>query len=136
MLLSVVGLIFVVGGGLGIHQYRRLNRTGERVPGTVVGLRWRTRPAGPDGGSVRVCHPVLAFRTLDGRDIQAETGAGHSRVIAQPGEQVPVIYDPRNPAKAEINTRAGRPAWLPVIFVMAGVALICYDLFSATAGKA
>jgi hypothetical protein len=132
MLLFVVGLIFVVSGGYGIHQYRRLNRIGERVFGTVVGLRWRSS-AGPDGGSVRVCHPVLAFRTLDGRDIQAETGAGSSRVIAQPGEQVPVIYDPRNPAKAEINTRAGRPVWLPVIFIMAGVATICYDLFSGKA---
>src|ERR1700751_4615392 len=134
MLVFVVGLIFVVGGGCGIHQYRRLNRTGERVPGTVVDLRWRSRSSsGPDGGSFRVCHPVLAFRTLDGRDIQAETGVGSSRVIAQPGEQVPVIYDPRNPAKAEINTRAGRPVWLPVIFIMAGVAMICYDLFSGKA---
>lgn len=131
MLLFVVGLIFVVGGGYGIHQNRRLNRIGERVPGTVVGLRWRMSSS--DAG--RVCHPVLAFRTLDGRDIQAETGVGSSRVIAQPGEQVPVIYDPRNPVKAEINTRAGRAAWLPVIITMAGVATICYGLFSATSGK-
>jgi hypothetical protein len=134
MLLFIVGLTFAVGGGFGIHQYRRLNRTGERVPGTVVGLRWRRTSSGPDGG--RVCHPVLAFRTLDGQDIQAETGVGSSRVIAQPGEQVPVIYDPRNPAKAEINTRAGRAAWLPVIFTMAGVAMICYGLFRSIAGKA
>lgn len=133
MLVYFVGLMFVLGGGYGIHRDRRLNRTGERVPGTVVGLRWRSS-SGPDGG--RACHPVLAFRTLDGRDIQAETRVGSSRVIAHPGEQVPVIYDPRNPARAEINTRAGRAAWLPVIFTMAGVALICYGLFRAIAGKA
>ena len=133
MLLFVVGLIFVVGGGCGIRQYRRLNRTGERVSGTLVGLRW-TSSSGPDGG--RVCHPVLVFRTLDGRDIQTETGVGNSWVIAQPGEQVPVIYDPRNPAKAEINTTAGRAGWLPIIVTMAGVALICYDLFRTMGGKA
>lgn len=88
MLLFVVGLVFVVAGGYSIHQHRHLNRTGERVPGAVVDLRWKASSSG-DG----------------------------------------------NPAKAEINTRAGRAAWLPIIFTVVGVALICYGLFRATVGK-
>jgi hypothetical protein len=124
--------LFVAGGSYGIYQYRRLSRTGVRVSGTVVDLRWKISSSGES--RVRVAHPVLSFRTLDGREIRAETGVGSSRVIAWPGEQVPVIYDPRNPAKAEINTRAGRPWWLLVLCVAAGAALIGYGVVKATSG--
>lgn len=134
MLLFVVGLSFAVAGGYGVHLNRRLNRIGERVTGVVVGLRQKA--AGTEDGTA--WHPVLAFRTLDGRDIQAVAGVGNgsSRFVAQPGEQVPVIYDPRNPARAEINTRAGRAGWLPILFIIMGVALICYGLFREIPGKA
>ena len=133
LLLVFVGLVLAAGGGYGARQGRRLTRTGQRVPGTVVSLAWK-HSSGSEGGS-QVCHPVLAFRTLDGREIQTATGVGSSRVIAQPGEEVPVIYDPRNPSRAEIDTWAGRASWLPWLITVAGLAVLGYGVFQMARGS-
>jgi hypothetical protein len=133
LLLVFVGLVLAAGGGYGARQGRRLTRTGQRVPGTVVSLAWK-HSSGSEGGS-QVCHPVLAFRTLDGRVIQTATGVGSSRVIAQPGEEVPVIYDPRNPSRAEIDTWAGRASWLPWLITVAGLAVLGYGVFQMARGS-
>lgn len=73
--------------------------------------------------------PVVAFQTLDGQDIRTEVGGGHVHPYPV-GLQVPIIYDPSHPNIARINTRAGRATWLPFVFIAAGVAITCYDLFT------
>ena len=136
LLLILGGLVFTVSGGYGVRQDRRLTRTGQQVPGTVVGLRWNysiNRDA-PASGS-RVCYPVLAFRTLDGHDVQTASRVGSSKVIAQTGDQVTVLYDPRNPARAEINTSAGRATWLPYLITVAGLAVLGYGVYRAAYGS-
>jgi hypothetical protein len=98
----------------------------------VVSLVWKQSIGSESGG--QVCRPVLAFRTLDGREIQTATGVGSSRVIAQPGEQVRVIYDPRNPSRAEIDTWAGRASWLPWLITVMGLAVLGYVAFQTARG--
>lgn len=43
LFLFLGGLVLTASGGYGVRQDRRLTRTGQQVPGTVVGLR---TPAG------------------------------------------------------------------------------------------
>jgi hypothetical protein len=133
LLLVFVGLVLAAAGGYGARRNRRLTRTGQRVPGTVVSLAWKQSIGSEAGG--QVCHPVLAFRTLDGREVQTATGVGSSRVIAQPGEQVRVIYDPRNPSRAEIDTWAGRASWLPWLSTVVGLAVLGYGVFQTVRGS-
>jgi hypothetical protein len=131
LLLVFIGLVLAAAGGYGVRQDRRLTRTGQRVPGTVVSLAWKQSI----DSEALACHPVLAFRTLDGREIQTATGVGSSRVIAQPGEQVRVIYDPYNPPRAEIDTWAGRASWLPWLSTVVGLAVLGYGVFQTARGS-
>ncbi|MBO0805449.1 MAG: DUF3592 domain-containing protein [Nocardiopsaceae bacterium] len=123
------GLLIARFGWKGIARYRHMNRVGEHVTGTVTGLRWASK------NNSRFCFPVLAFRTLDGRDIQAESKVGRTRPTAQPGEQVPIIYDPSDPAKAEINTATARGLRSLAFSFLLGVAIICLPFFWSALGR-
>jgi hypothetical protein len=46
-------------------------------------------------------HPVVRFKTADGREIVGHSNEHHN---VQPGESVRLLYDPRNPADIEITT--------------------------------
>lgn len=127
--LFIVGVSFAVAGGFGIRYYHRLNRTGERACGTVSELRWK------DTGDGRTCYPVVAFQTLDGQNIKAETGIGTNIGTPGIGERISVVYDPRNPSRPEIATRAKWAVWVFIIPVILGIAMICYGFFSAIGGK-
>ena len=78
---------------------------------------------------------MLALRTLDGRDVRTEARVGGSRIIARPGEQVPVIYDPLRPDRAEIDTRAGRATWYPVFYGLIGLSVLGYGVYRQLNGK-
>lgn len=119
------GLIFVAAGMFGILSSRRLARNGQRVTGTVVAVQ---RTSGADGATYR---PVLGFRTLDGQDMRVT-----AKTSGRPptGKQVPVVYDPRRPTNAEIDTWAGRGTPLLVIITGLGVCLLGYALFMLAAG--
>jgi hypothetical protein len=129
MLLFVVGLCFTAAGGWLIRQDRRLSGAGQRVTGVVVDLRWRSSGGDVGTGVTRICHPVLEFRTADGQVVRAETRHGSSRVLVRPGEQVPVIFDPANPAHAEIDDKNHRAIWLPVVLVVAGLAISAFAVY-------
>ena len=130
----ISGLIFTAAGGAGTREYRKFSRTGERVAGTVVELRWKE--VRTTEGPRRTSYPVIDFQTLDGRSFQTvsriKTGFGNP----QPGEQVPVIYDRLNPVKAEIATRVRFAIWFSFMFAMIGVVLLSYGLFRVATGKA
>ena len=134
MLILLVGLIFTVLGGIGIRRNRAMTRTGQRVTGTVIDLRSQVESDG-DGGTTRTYRAVLAFRTLDGQDVQAVAGMGGSRIIARPGEQVPVIYDPRRPDRAEIDTPAGRATWFPVFYALVGLTVLGFGVYRVVTGQ-
>jgi len=132
LLILVVGLIITVLGGTGIRRNRAMTRTGQRVTGTVIDLRSHVESDG-DGGTTRIYRAVLVFRTLDSQDVQAVVGMG-SRIIARPGEQVPVIYDPGRPDRAEIDTPAGRATWFPVFYALVGLAILGYGVYRLATG--
>ena len=134
MLFVLAGLVLAVLGVIIIRQHRRLTRTGQRVTGTVSDLRWHSN-AKAGGGGYTTYHAVLAFRTLDGQEAEAVTRNGSRQIIARPGEQVPVIYDPRHPDRAEIDTRAGRPVWWPPLVAVGGLAMTVYGVYQVATGQ-
>jgi hypothetical protein len=134
MLILLAGLAIAAVGIFLLRQERRLTRTGQRVTGTVTDLRWHSH-ATQGGGGYTTYHAVLAFRTQDGQEVEAVTRVGGRKIIAHPGEQVPVVYDPRHPTRAEIDTRAGRAGWVPPVATVAGLVLTGIGVVSLASGN-
>ncbi|MFB4310695.1 DUF3592 domain-containing protein [Actinomadura sp. GTD37] len=91
----------------GVHRYRTSKAflaSAYRVPGIVAGVH---RTSTTDSYEY---FPVLRFRTLDGADIETvgQTRAGSYELFRLKGHQVEVLYDPRNPRTARMNTSSGR----------------------------
>ncbi len=69
------------------------------------------------------------------QEVEAVTRNGGRKIIARPGEQVPVVYDPRRPDRAEIDTRAGRALGWPPLVALAGLAMTCYGVYQVATGQ-
>lgn len=89
-----------------------------RVSGHVV----EVRAAGP--GNLQTSNtsqsyaPVLAFRTVEGRNVQTISGRYSNRYADLAGQQVSVVYDPRNPTEAYLGTATGTPIFVLVLAVV------------------
>lgn len=119
------GLVLAVAGAVGLFADHRLTRNGQRVTGTVVDIQ---RKPGSDGPTSR---PILGFRTLDGREMRVPARTSGR---PQPGQQVSVIYDPRHPATAEIDTRAGRGIVLLIVVTLVGAGVLAYGVSALLMG--
>jgi hypothetical protein len=119
----LTGLLFAGVGGYLVYQKHRLAKVGQRVPGTVIDIREHVI-VGAQGGESRSWYAVLAFRTLDGREIRTEVRCGRRRGAEQAGSQIGVIYDPLRPSNAEIDTAAGRSAAYGYVAVATGLLII------------
>lgn len=125
VVMILLGVTFVGGGGFLVYRKHRLATVGQRVSGTVIGMREHvTRD--PDGFEQRSWNTVLGFRTADGQDIRTEVSGGYGMV--QVGAQVGVIYDPRNPRNAEIDSPAGRSRATGYIFMVVGLLVIVFGI--------
>jgi Protein of unknown function (DUF3592) len=102
--LLLVALIFLAVGavqlGLGIFFFvrtRRFLRRAVETTGTIVDL---IESSGSEGGTVY--QAVVEFQTADGRAIRWQESMASNPPAGQPGEQIPIKYDPANPNKARI----------------------------------
>jgi hypothetical protein len=121
MLFILVGLGFIAGGIFAARRSLHRSRTGQRTTAEVVGRVWRGR-TGPDGGGAY--HPVVTFRTADGRAVQTHTRVGGLASRRRIGAKVQVIYDPRFPEDAVIDSLLERGTIAGVVCVLAGMWLI------------
>ncbi|MFA1541288.1 DUF3592 domain-containing protein [Actinomadura monticuli] len=107
-LLVIVPLLLGPALGIGgVHRYRTSRAflaSAHRVPGIVAGVHRRSTTDSYE------YFPVLRFRTLDGVDVETvgQTRAGSYELFRLKGHQVEVLYDPRNPRAARMNTSSGR----------------------------
>ncbi|MQB02436.1 MAG: DUF3592 domain-containing protein, partial [Actinobacteria bacterium] len=102
-------------------DHRRTSRAAVRVPGVVLELRAVSSPS--SHGTQYA--PVLEFRTLQGRVVQAESLATSNPPVAQPGESVRVAYDPGEPTTAYVDTVAGSGILVYVLgLVLASLVLV------------
>jgi hypothetical protein len=102
--LLLVALIFLAVGavqlGLGVFFFvrtRRFLRRAVETTGTIVDL---IESSGSEGGTVY--QAVVEFQTADGRAIRWQESMASNPPAGQPGEQIPIKYDPANPNKARI----------------------------------
>lgn len=99
-----LGVALVIGG---IHRYRTgraFLASARRVPGMVIGIHRVERT------DTYEFFPVLRFRTLEGAEVETvgDTMSGSYELTRLKGTVVPVLYDPRNPRTARMDTVSGR----------------------------
>ncbi|NDZ83131.1 DUF3592 domain-containing protein [Streptomyces sp. SID10853] len=95
------GLLFGAVGGTVLFKTHWLRRRGARACGTVVRL---ARSSGEGGTSY---HPVVQYRTGNGRTMEVRSSLGRSRTSLRPGTPVTVLYDPAKPQRMAIDGYSG-----------------------------
>ena len=128
VLMLIFGGGFAVIGGLMLRQQIRLRRKGVRVMGTVTRIEEQTMRGvtGADRAPSTTYKPVVRFHTQAGEEIETVTNVGMPWAGHPAGEAVPVMYDPADPAHAEIDTsgRRGLLTLLGLLMLLGGLALV------------
>ena len=104
----------------GRRESRRFAAGAARAQGVVVELA-----SGPAAGPQvpgPLSYPVVRYRTADGREVVFRSDFGAQPSPWRPGQPVTVLYDPGDPQRARIETRA-RSTALPALFVVLAVAM-------------
>jgi hypothetical protein len=124
-MLTIVGAWFALVGGLAVlagltgrRRSRRLRSTGSAV--------WALTVAGPDpAGSLdgSPARPMLQYTLADGQ-VMERIAPGRARKSGrlQPGQQVLIWYDPRDPGDICVYGHEGRAA--DAAFIITGLLLI------------
>jgi Protein of unknown function (DUF3592) len=114
----VAGAVLIVIGLAELLKYRRFHQRARNADGIVVDMSCGVAAyAGPVA-----YHPVLQFRTREGRVVRATSRVGSYPAPAQIGERVKVAYDPRDPEVAEIvGLECTRRALLCVLVAAGGL---------------
>jgi hypothetical protein len=97
LLTLLLGLCFVAGGVLAYLYLGRFAATGEEASGMVVEVVYEA------GSRQSRMHPVLRFKTADGREI---LGRSRQHYNSSVGQALPLVYDPKDPEHVEIGTLA------------------------------
>ena len=112
---GIGALLFVVGIVL-LRANRRFIRGASRAPGHVTGVQWRA--VGPQGDATMTGFPELRFTLPDGRVVETVARSGTTRHAMQEGNAVTVLYDPADPAQAQVGK--GGSAMVGVAFLAIG----------------
>lgn len=120
--LALIGLIFL---GVGVPMLlvavylfvrtRRFLETAADTTGVIVDL---IASRSSEGGTTYKA--VVDFQTADGRMIRWTETMSSSPAAGQPGDQLPMKYDPDNPEDARI-AKPFRMWFLPVFFLGMGI---------------
>jgi hypothetical protein len=113
-----VGLVLATIGLGGVRRVVRIQRSGVKASGLVVGeVTSRTR----DG--IAVHHPVVRYALPDGRWVDVPSFRGTVARRVQQGQHVSVRYDPADPGTMLLHGDGPEPVF--VIFALVGaVAMI------------
>lgn len=79
---------------------RNFVRGAERSDGQVVDVEYSRRP----GDSTGMYNPVFQFMTKDGRTIRSSSNLRSSSSSYHKGDKVTILYDPKNPEDAAIQS--------------------------------
>ncbi|MCW2880645.1 MAG: hypothetical protein JWQ95_4745 [Sphaerisporangium sp.] len=119
------GLAALVFGGIGtglLMSTRDFRRIAQRVSGHVV----RLRPSRGDNGTVY--YPTIRFTTLNGQQVEAEPNFGSNPPVAPVGGQVPVLYDPADPARMRVDSFWGGGTGIGAVFAGVGAVLLTVSI--------
>ena len=118
-LFVVLGLVFVVVGIRTAQAGRRFAAKAERTTGTCVELLYRSSSSS-DGSTSGGWAPRMAFRTLDGRPVEAVSRVWSSPAAVRVGREAPVLYDPDDPRDFRVDNVRGSGGCIPPAFIAMG----------------
>lgn len=113
-----VGLPMLLFGLLGFIYTFLFALTSKKAKGIVTGF---TSSRGSKGGTVY--HPVYTFTTEDGQEITREDKLGSNPPAFKDGQEVQVLYSPRNPQNSKIKTFSSLYFTPAMLFFMGAVFL-------------
>jgi hypothetical protein len=103
-MLTGVGLVFIlVGAGVSYSTYHFL-QTALRAQGEVFDLAARRNTSSSSSRSTLLYFPVVRFDAANGQKIIFESSTGTSPAAYEVGERVTIVYDPREPGNASIES--------------------------------
>jgi len=118
-LFVVLGLFFVVVGIRSAQAGRRFAAKAERTTGTCLELVYRSSSSS-DGSTSGGWAPRMAFRTLDGRPVEAVSRVWSSPAAVRVGREAPVLYDPDDPRDFRVDNLRGSGGCIPPAFIVMG----------------
>ena len=133
-LFLLFGVGALVGGIVWGVNTKRFVDGASRASGTVIELQ-RRQSSSDDSPSY---YPVVRFTDAGGKDVTFTSSTGSNPPSKREGDKVDVLYDPRNPEKAELNSFFA--LWFGplmvaglfgTLFPLAGVAIIVGGLRQA-----
>ncbi len=139
MLVGVsAAVVFVIIGSAmfyyGIYLYNKISllRSSGVVTKGII-LRYETRgTSSTSSDKDKLVIPIVQFHTADGTEITFDGTIDNQSVLQDlydSGEAVEVIYDPKHPADAKINTLA--ELWFaPLLLLIIGAAFIFFPPFT------
>jgi len=120
-----IGALLFVAGILITRGNRRFVRGAGRAPGHITGVRWK--PIGGPADTTMTGFPELRFTLPDGRVVETVSRSGTTLQTMQEGKAVTVLYDPADPAEAQVGKGAS---------TMVGVALMAIGGIAVLLGAA
>jgi hypothetical protein len=124
---GLVGAIFLYKGISSLRSTRRFVAGAAQAPGVVVAheKRWHRKPG---GGRQRLAHPVVRFEKPGGETVRFESEIGGS-LVPKVGQEVTVLYDPKDPDGAKI--KAPLMLWaVPSVFTVLGGVFCLFGLLT------
>lgn len=106
----LMGLAFVIGGGVALERTLAFRQSAEEATGRVVDL-----VRGQDTYA-----PLVEYRAADGQTYTFVSSTSSNPPRYNPGEEVPVLYDPGDPYHARID-RWMETWFLPLLFGFVGL---------------
>ncbi len=116
----VVGLVFVVVGVRTARAASRFRAKAERSTGTCLELVYRSSSSTSGSSGSGGWAPRMAFRTLDGRPVEATSRVWSSPAAVRVGREAPVLYDPDHPADFRVDNLRGSGGCIAPVFVVLG----------------
>lgn len=122
LLFFVIGIGILIGGIVSILKKRRQIANSLSADGLVTAF------ATEMGRSGYLYYPLVQFKIPSGHTISFQSSVGSSPAGYSVGQQVKVLYDPRNPQEAEIDNLSS--LWLvPGCMLAMGLAFTIGGLF-------
>ena len=122
-----IGLPMLLFGFLGFINALLFALTSKKTKGIVTAF---TSSRGSKGGTVY--HPVYTFTTEDGQELTQEDKLGSNPPAFIVGQEVQVLYSPRNPQSAKIKTFSGL-YFTPSILFFTGAVFLGIDILQMIA---
>jgi hypothetical protein len=128
-LFTLVGVGSLVGAAL---LYRHEQRVGEGVSATGVVVELIERRDARGHG--RSYAPVVRFKTSSGEEVEFAASLSTNPASYSVGDKVSVLYDPRRPGNADVDSVASR--WFGVVvLIILGIVFATFGVKMWLPGK-